>query len=114
MKSTPTLKPMPSIAPPVESAPTEAPQQRTVAAEARRPRRATGRVPEAARSSRPKRTPEQLLEQARTATADWPDTHITAEGIRRTVRTSPANARMLRDTLLAERGIEGGPSEGAA
>lgn len=63
----------------------------------------TGRVPEAARSPRPKRTPEQLLDEARKATAGWPDAKVTAEGIRRAIHTSPANARMLRDTLLAER-----------
>jgi len=44
-----------------------------------------------------------LLAEAREATADWPDAKVTAEGIRREVRTSPANARMLRDTILAER-----------
>ncbi len=41
--------------------------------------------------------------EARAATADWPDAKVTGEGIRRAVRTSPANARTLRDTLLAER-----------
>ncbi|BBJ43396.1 hypothetical protein SSPO_061140 [Streptomyces antimycoticus] len=97
-KSTLPLKPVPAIAPPVESS-----KQRTVAADSPRPRRATGRVPESARSPRPKRTQGQLLDEARTATADWPDRHITAEGIRREIRTSPANARMLRDALLAER-----------
>jgi hypothetical protein len=44
-----------------------------------------------------------LLAEARKATADWPDAKVTAEGIRREVRTSPANARTLRDTILAER-----------
>lgn len=63
----------------------------------------TGRVPGVARSPRPKRTQAELLAEARTATADWPDAELTAEGIRRAVRTSPANARMLRDTLKAER-----------
>lgn len=74
-----------------------------VAAESTRPRRATGRVPDAARSTRPVRTAEQLLIEARTATADWPDKELTAEGIRRAVRTSPARARDLRETLRAER-----------
>nr|WP_272925831.1 DUF2637 domain-containing protein [Streptomyces sp. SID8374] len=74
-----------------------------VAAESTRPRRATGRVPDAARSSRPVRTAEQLLIEARTATADWPVKELTAEGIRRAVRTSPARARDLRETLRAER-----------
>ncbi|WP_405471277.1 conjugal transfer protein [Streptomyces canus] len=103
LKSALPLKPLPSIAPPIPPIPVTPIGQRTSAAESTRPRGATGRVPDAARSPRPKRTPEQLLAEARTATADWPDNRITAEGIRREVRTSPANARMLRDTLLAER-----------
>ncbi|MFI8188331.1 conjugal transfer protein [Streptomyces sp. NPDC085946] len=98
-KSTLPTKPLPSIAP----APVKPIERRAVAAESSRPRRATGRVPEVAKSPRPKRTPAELLAEAREVTADWPDARVTAEGIRRVVRTSPANARMLRDTLLAER-----------
>ncbi|MET7848073.1 conjugal transfer protein [Streptomyces avermitilis] len=101
-KSTPSLKPLP----PVDPAPVASIEPRAVAAvaaESTRPRRATGRVPDAAKPSRPKRTPEQLLAEAREATADWPDAKVTGEGIRRAVHTSPANARSLRDTLLAER-----------
>ncbi|MFI1481507.1 conjugal transfer protein [Streptomyces sp. NPDC020747] len=97
-KSIPPLKPIPAI-----DAPTTAPAPRPVAAESTRPRAATGRLPEVARSPRLKRTPAQLLDEARRVTAGWPDAKVTAEGIRREVRTSPANARMLRDTLLAER-----------
>ncbi|MEV0170831.1 conjugal transfer protein [Streptomyces sp. NPDC050803] len=100
-KSSLPLKPVRAI----ESAPTRPGVQRTVPAESTRPRRATGRVPEAARSPRPKRTAAQLLDEARRATADWPDARLTAEGIRRAVHTSPANARMLRETLRAERGL---------
>lgn len=99
VKSTLPLKPVPAI----ESTPVQPIAHRAVAAESTRPRRATGRVPEVAKSTRPKRTPDQLLTEARTATADWPDAKVTAEGIRRAVRTSPANARMLRDTILADR-----------
>ncbi|MFE2646439.1 conjugal transfer protein [Streptomyces nigra] len=99
-KSIPPLKPTPAVAAPIESA------HRVVGAESTRPRRATGRLPEAARSPRPKRTPDQLLAEARQATADWPDIKLTAEGIRREVHTSPANARTLRDTLRAERGLQ--------
>ncbi|MFB7322840.1 conjugal transfer protein [Streptomyces sp. NPDC056190] len=93
------LKPLP----PVDPAPLASIARRPVAAESTRPRRATGRVPEVAKSTRPKRTPDQLLAEARKATADWPDAKVTAEGIRREIRTSPANARTLRDTILAER-----------
>ncbi|MFJ6611871.1 DUF2637 domain-containing protein [Streptomyces sp. NPDC091289] len=85
-----------------------------VAAETTRPRRATGRVPEAARSSRPARTADQLLTEARTATAAWADRELTAEGIRKAVHTSPAKARVLRDTLRAEREQAAGPGEAAA
>jgi hypothetical protein len=99
LKSTLPAKPLPSIAP----APAAPIERRAVAAESTRPRRATGRVPDAAKPTRPKRTPEQLLAEARKATADWPDAKVTAEGIRREVRTSPANARTLRDTILADR-----------
>ncbi|MET8221855.1 DUF2637 domain-containing protein [Streptomyces sp. NPDC005301] len=98
-KSTPALKPPV----PVDPAPVASIEPRTVAAESTRTRRATGRVPDAAKPSRPKRTAEQLLAEAREATADWPDAKVTGEGIRRAVHTSPANARSLRDTLLAER-----------
>ncbi|MEU8488124.1 DUF2637 domain-containing protein [Streptomyces sp. NPDC048641] len=74
-----------------------------VPAESSRPRRATGRVPDAAKSTRTKRTAAELLDEARTATAEWPDAKLTAEGIRLAVHTSPKNARTLRETLRAER-----------
>ncbi|MGX1512765.1 DUF2637 domain-containing protein [Streptomyces collinus] len=99
LKSTLPAKPYPSIAP----APAAPIESRAVAAESTRPRRATGRVPDAAKPARPKRTPDQLLAEARKATDGWPDAKVTGEGIRRAIRTSPANARSLRDTLLAER-----------
>ncbi|MDQ0812048.1 hypothetical protein QFZ63_003762 [Streptomyces sp. B3I7] len=99
LKPTLPTKPLPSI----ESTPAAPIGARAVAAESTRPRRATGRVPAVAKSSRPRRTPEQLLAEARKVTAHWPDEKVTGEGIRRAVHTSPANARSLRDTLLAER-----------
>ncbi|GGU94886.1 uncharacterized protein DUF2637 [Streptomyces cavourensis] len=74
-----------------------------VAAESPRPRRVTGRVPGAARSARPNRTADELLTEARKATTAWADRELTAEGIRKAVHTSPAKARVLRDTLRAER-----------
>ncbi|MEV5942659.1 DUF2637 domain-containing protein [Streptomyces sp. NPDC051994] len=80
---------------------------RSVAAESPRPRRATGRVPDVARSNRPKRTPAELLTEARSLTTTWPEEKLTAEGIRKAVRTSPANARTLRDALRAERADRG-------
>jgi hypothetical protein len=109
VKPTLPVKPVPAIAPAVDPVKADpAPTGRkAVAADSPRSRRATGRVPDVARSPRPKRTTDQLLAEARTATADWPDARITAEGIRREVHTSPANARMLRDTILAERAAGG-------
>ncbi|MFK4118457.1 DUF2637 domain-containing protein [Streptomyces longwoodensis] len=98
-KSTPVIKPLP----PIEPTPVASIEPRAVPAESTRPRRATGRVPDVAKPRRPKRTSEQLLAEARTVTADWPDAKVTAEGIRREVHTSPANARTLRDAILAER-----------
>jgi hypothetical protein len=78
-----------------------------VAAESARPVRATGRVPDAARSTRPTRTAEELLHEARSVTAGWSDGELTAERIRKAVRTSAARARGLRDTLRAERATGG-------
>jgi hypothetical protein len=103
-KSALPLKPLPQITP----APAAPIARRSVAAESTRPRRATGRVPQSAKSTRPKRTPDQLLDEARAATAGWPDAKVTAEGIRRALHTSPANARTLRDTILAERAATAG------
>lgn len=105
LKSTLPAKALPAVESiPVQPTVTQI-EGRAVAAESTRPRRATGRVPDVARSPRPKRTPGELLAEAREATAEWPDARLTAEGIRREVRTSPANARSLRDTLRAERGL---------
>ncbi|MFG2814300.1 hypothetical protein [Streptomyces sp. NPDC048410] len=81
--------------------------RRSVAAESTPPRRATGRVPQAAKSTRIRRTFDQVLTKARDMTTDWPDAKVTAEGIRRAVRTSPADARLLRDTILTERTTAG-------
>ncbi|MEV8545064.1 DUF2637 domain-containing protein [Streptomyces sp. NPDC051572] len=102
LKSALPLKPVPAIgSAPVNSIGST--PKRTVAATSTRPRAATGRVPNVARSPQPKRTQAQLLDEARTATANLPDAKVTAEGIRREIHTSPANARKLRDALLAER-----------
>ncbi|WP_329349773.1 DUF2637 domain-containing protein [Streptomyces sp. NBC_01261] len=102
LKSALPLKPVPAIgSAPVTSIGST--PQRTVAAASTRPRAATGRVPNVVRSPQPKRTQAQLLDEARTATTGLPDAKVTAEGIRRAIHTSPANARMLRDALLAER-----------
>jgi hypothetical protein len=49
------------------------------------------------------RTPQALLSEAREKTANWPDTALTADAIRKTVRTSQSSARTLRDALRDER-----------
>ncbi|MFF3376208.1 conjugal transfer protein [Streptomyces sp. NPDC002680] len=101
-ESTPA-DPIPLALESADPAPAASIVRRTAAVESPRPRRATGRVPAAARSTRPKRTPDQLLAEARELTAGWSTVELTAEAIRKSLHTAPANARMLRDTLLAER-----------
>ncbi|CAM5456150.1 hypothetical protein SAVIM338S_02881 [Streptomyces avidinii] len=95
---------LPESVPVVE--PVEAPQLapvKTVAAAESTPRRATGRVPKSARTPRPTRDSDELLDEARSVTANWSDGELTAEAIRKAVRTSSARGRLLRDTLKAER-----------
>ncbi|MFE1551421.1 conjugal transfer protein [Streptomyces sp. NPDC058718] len=76
---------------------------RAVAAEQSTPRRATGRVPDVAKSTQPRRTKGELLSEARQLTESWPVDQLTADGIRKAVRTSPERGRWLRETLRAER-----------
>ncbi|MFJ8668548.1 conjugal transfer protein [Streptomyces sp. NPDC093600] len=76
---------------------------RAVAAELAPRRRATGRVPAAAKSVRPRRTKDELLAEARQFTESWSVEQLTADRIRRAVRTSPEKGRWLRDTLKDER-----------
>ncbi|WP_405796695.1 conjugal transfer protein [Streptomyces longwoodensis] len=102
-KSSGGMKSMPAVVPAVKPVPIAPAPARSVPAASTPPRRATGRVPVAAKSTRTRRTPEQLMTEARRATAGWTDAEVTGEGIRRALRTSPANARKLRDALLAER-----------
>ncbi|MFF6992205.1 conjugal transfer protein [Streptomyces sp. NPDC010273] len=97
------IKPMPAVAPVAKPVPIAPAPSRSVPATSTAPRRATGRVPVAAKSTRTRRTPEQLMAEARKATAGLTDAQVTGEGIRRALHTSPANARMLRDAVLAER-----------
>ncbi|MEU8350294.1 DUF2637 domain-containing protein [Streptomyces sp. NPDC048845] len=64
----------------------------------KRPRKSTGKA-----KPKPVRTPDELLTEARKVTAGWAEGELTAEAIRKAVRTSQANARTLRDALKAER-----------
>jgi hypothetical protein len=73
------------------------------AAVVRRPRPATGAVPDAARTRTPTRTPAELLAEARRVTADWSDAQLSGEQIRKALHTSSAKGRSLRDQLQAER-----------
>ncbi|MFD8083836.1 DUF2637 domain-containing protein [Kitasatospora sp. NPDC059722] len=102
----PALSPFaPAVEPtktPIQQPPAE-PTRKPTAPAAARPRRATGTVPKSARTTQLKRTDAELLTEARSATAGWPDSELTADRIRKAVRTSAANARVLRDTLTAER-----------
>ncbi|MFB7517441.1 conjugal transfer protein [Streptomyces sp. NPDC056144] len=109
----PALEPAPVDPGPVEQEEPTAPPVRkstgravvrAVAAEQSPPRRATGRVPAVARSAQPRRTRDELLAEARQLTESWPVEQLTADGIRKALRTSPEKGRWLRDTLKTERG----------
>ncbi|MFD3569686.1 conjugal transfer protein [Streptomyces sp. NPDC058667] len=96
---------------PTQAAPESVPERstgrvavRAVAAEQSPRRRATGRVPQVARSTQPRRTKDELLSEARKLTELWPVDQLTADGIRKALRTSPEKGRWLRDTLKGERG----------
>ncbi|WP_435185950.1 conjugal transfer protein [Streptomyces sp. bgisy126] len=90
-------------APPAPEEPTGRAVMRVVAADRTPRRRVTGRVPTAAKSTRPRRTKDELLAQARQVTESWPVEQLTADGIRKALRTSPEKGRWLRDTLKGER-----------
>ncbi|MFE0651810.1 conjugal transfer protein [Streptomyces sp. NPDC059534] len=77
---------------------------RSIAAEEAPRRRATGRVPDVAKSTQPRRTKDELLAEARQLTESWAVDQLTADGIRKALRTSPEKGRWLRDTLKEERG----------
>ncbi|MEU8133771.1 hypothetical protein [Streptodolium elevatio] len=95
--------------------PDESPQnENAVSRPTPAPRKATGRVPSAAKSTVPKRTPDELLTDARRITAEWPTENLTADRIRKSVRTSAESARTLRDTLRAERASDDESGAGAA
>lgn len=98
----PVLEPVPTETPDIVG-PIVARPQAVAAADHVPVRRATGRVPQAARSTRPVRTAEELLSEARSLTESWAIEDLTGESLRKALRTSPAKARVLRDTLKAER-----------
>ncbi|MDN3284281.1 DUF2637 domain-containing protein [Streptomyces thermocarboxydus] len=52
------------------------------------------------------RTTAELLAEARTVTADWKDSQINAEALRKELHCGSGPARQVRDALLAERADE--------
>ncbi|WP_440580029.1 DUF2637 domain-containing protein [Streptomyces sp. PT19] len=90
--------PKPGPEPVTEPAPESSAEQPTPpAAKAPRKRAAKGRGKTAPRSL------ADLLSEARTLTADWPDTGVNAEALRKALHCGAAPARQVRDALLAER-----------
>ncbi|MFI9765712.1 DUF2637 domain-containing protein [Streptomyces sp. NPDC052415] len=55
------------------------------------------------KATSPQRTPAELLAAARTVTANWPDSQINGEALRKALHCGSAPARQVRDALLAER-----------
>ncbi|MFF8430888.1 DUF2637 domain-containing protein [Streptomyces sp. NPDC016566] len=90
-----------------------APAALPVAPEPQAPKAPEEPKPEAAKPARkkpvkdkatsPQRTPAELLAEARTVTADWPDSQINGEALRKALHCGSAPARQVRDALLAER-----------
>ncbi|WP_432128250.1 conjugal transfer protein [Streptomyces sp. bgisy082] len=89
---------------PAPEEPTGRAAMRVVAADRTPRRRVNGRVPAAAKSTQPRRTKDELLAEARQVTEAWPVEQLTADGIRKALRTSSEKGRWLRDTLKTERG----------
>lgn len=83
-------------APPEPPAPAAAPGPKPAPTAAGRVRKATPR-------RTVKRTPAEMFAEAREATANWADDAINADAIRKTLRCSAGNSRVLRDALLSER-----------
>ncbi|OIJ69666.1 DUF2637 domain-containing protein [Streptomyces mangrovisoli] len=92
-------------------APEPVPDAAASAVQAPRKRPAKSRAKAAA-----PRTVADLLSEARSATADWPDAGINAEGLRKALHCGSGPARQVRDALLAERadGRSLHPSDAAA
>ncbi len=95
--------PVESTAPVKSTASTGSAVVRAVAAEQAPGQRVTRRIPQVAKSMQPRRTKDELLAEARQFTEAWPVEHLTADRIRKALRTSPEKGRWLRDTLKAER-----------
>ncbi|KFF96908.1 hypothetical protein IQ62_33865 [Streptomyces scabiei] len=81
--------------PPAEQPTPKEPKQEAPKASRKRPAKAK-HVP-------PQRTAAELLAEARAVTADWTDTQINAEALRKALHCGSTPARQVRDALLAER-----------
>ncbi|MEU0406774.1 DUF2637 domain-containing protein [Streptomyces griseorubiginosus] len=81
-----------------EPKPEQAPEEpKRTAPKPSRKRPTTGKAKTA------QRTTAELLAEARTITADWTDTQINAEALRKVLHCGSGPARQVRDALLAER-----------
>ncbi|MEU1045594.1 DUF2637 domain-containing protein [Streptomyces sp. NPDC005897] len=89
---------VPDNAPDPEPAPEPTVEEATPSAP-RAPRKRVGK----GRGKAAPRSVADLLTEARTATADWPDSGINAEALRKALRCGASPARQVRDVLLAER-----------
>ncbi|WP_224298329.1 DUF2637 domain-containing protein [Streptomyces olivaceus] len=89
---------VPDTTPDPEPAPEPAREEATPSVP-RAPRKRVGK----GRGKAAPRSVADLLTEARTATADWPDSGINAEALRKALRCGASPARQVRDVLLAER-----------
>ncbi|GLP66617.1 hypothetical protein TUSST3_32380 [Streptomyces sp. TUS-ST3] len=83
--------------------PTPTPEPATAPREPKRAAPKPRKRPGKGKAAAPQRTPAELLAEARTVTADWPDSQINGEALRKALHCGAAPARQVRDALLAER-----------
>ncbi|MGW2043745.1 DUF2637 domain-containing protein [Streptomyces sp. NPDC001858] len=67
------------------------------------PRTRTAKPRNKGKTASAQRTPAELLAEARTVTADWPDSQINGETLRKALHCGSVPARQVRDALLADR-----------
>ncbi|WP_411092956.1 DUF2637 domain-containing protein [Streptomyces sp. 049-1] len=89
---------VPDATPAPEPTP-ERPAEQSTPPDAKAPRKR----PSKGRGKSAPRSVADLLSEARTLTADWPDTGVNAEALRKALHCGAAPARQVRDALLAER-----------
>jgi hypothetical protein len=95
---------MGELAPAADPVPvTQEPEPTEPKREAPKPPRTRTAKPKGKAAASPQRTPAELLAQARAVTADWKDSQINAEALRKELHCGARHARQMRDALLAER-----------